>query len=144
MTSIFEVWRETMWRLFISSCLVILILGLAAGTRSQESEPVLKVMDLKLDYAHKVLESIIKQDFKELEDLSFKLVVLTGTEDWKVIRTEEYNRYTADFVRAVKALREAREHKDINESAKAYIDMTLSCVQCHKYVREYQDALNKP
>lgn len=144
MTSIFEVRRETMRRLFISSCLVILILSLVAGTPSQESEPVLKVMSLKLDYTHKVLENIIKEDFKKLEELSFQLVVLTGTEDWKVIRTEEYNRHTADFVRAVNALREARGHKDINESTKAYIDMTLSCVQCHKYVREYQDALNKP
>jgi hypothetical protein len=133
-----------MRRIILSSSLAILILGLATVTGSQESDPVEKVMELKLDYTHKVLENIIKQDFIKLEELSFQLVVLTGTEDWKVIRTEEYNRYTADFVGAVEALKEAREHRDINESAKAYNDMTLSCVQCHKYVREYQDTLNKP
>jgi len=133
-----------MWRRILFCCLVTIILSFAAGTRSQESEPVLKVMDLKLEYTHAVLENIIKEDFKKLEELSFQLVVLTGTEDWKVIRTEEYNRHTADFVRAVDALRDTRGHRDINESTKAYIDMTSSCVRCHKYVRDYQNALNLP
>jgi hypothetical protein len=131
-----------MWRILVSSCVVFLVLGFPTSSRPQESEPVTTVMHLKLDYAQKVLESVIREDFRALEDLSFKLVVLTGTEDWKVIRTEEYNRHTADFVRAVEALRSTRRQRDINESAKAYIDMTLSCVRCHTYVREYQDALN--
>jgi hypothetical protein len=132
-----------MWRLLIASCSSVLILSLASSSGSQENEPVMKVMALKLDYAQKVLKSIVTAEFDELEDLSFRLVVLTGTEDWKVIRTEEYNRHTADFVSAVEALRKARDHKDIDESTKAYIEMTLSCVQCHKYVHEYRDALMK-
>jgi hypothetical protein len=142
-TFIIKAGRISMWRLLIASCSAVFVLGLASSTVSQEIEPVMKVMALKLDYSQKVLESIVKEEFDELEDLSFRLMVLTGTEDWKVIRTEEYNRHTADFVSAVEAFRKARDHKDIDESTKAYIDMTLSCVQCHKYVHEYRDALIK-
>jgi hypothetical protein len=129
-----------MWRLLIASCSAVLVFGLASSSGSQEIEPVTKVMTHKLDYTHEMLESIIKEEFSELEDLSFRLVALTGTEDWKVIRTEAYNRHTADFVDAVEAFRKAHDHKDIDESAQAYIDMTLSCVRCHKYVREYQES----
>jgi hypothetical protein len=143
MTSFFKVWRRLMRRFLTLFFTAVLLSGLATNTRSQESEPVRKVMNLKLDYVQKILISIIKQEFGKLEDLSFQLVVLTGTEDWKVIRSEEYNRHTAEFVRAVEALRGARVHRDIEESAKAYADMTASCVQCHKYVHEYMEALNK-
>jgi hypothetical protein len=133
--------RRTMWRLLTALFSSILILGLAPGTASQKIEPVTKVMTLKLDYTQKLLESIVKAEFDELDDLSFRLVALTGTEDWKVVRTEAYNRHTADFVRAVEAFRKAQDRKDIDEFAQAYVDMTLSCVRCHKYVREYRDTL---
>ena len=49
----------------------------------------------------------------------------------------------ADFRRAVEALGQTHKGGDIDSAALAYLDMTLRCVQCHKYVREYQTGSDK-
>lgn len=122
--------------LFISSLLLLLTSGGTA--KPQETESVKKLMNLKLDSTRTILESIIKQDFEILKDSSFRLGVLTASSDWNVIPTSEYRQNMADFRRAVEALGQTPKGGDIDSAALAYLDMTLRCVQCHKYVREYQ------
>ena len=126
-----------MWRVTLISLSTFLVVS-GASVRSQEADPVKKLMSLKMDYTHQVLESLIKQDFEAIKELSFRLVVLTGTEDWMVIRTPEYSEHTVHFRRAVEAFQEAPKRGDMDAAALAYLDMTLSCVQCHKYVLEYR------
>ena len=117
----------------------LLLLMTSDGTvKSQETGPVKKLMSLKLDHARTILESIIKQDFETLKESSFRLGVLTASSDWLVIPTPEYSQNMADFRRAVEALGETHKGGDIDSAALAYLDMTLRCVQCHKYVRAYQ------
>ncbi len=122
--------------IFFSSLLWLMTSG--GAVKSQETETVEKLMSLKLDHARTILESIIKQDFETLKGSSFRLGVLTASAGWKIIPTPEYNENMADFRRAVEALGEAPKRGDIDSAALAYLDMTLRCVQCHKYVREYQ------
>lgn len=128
-----------MWRVTLI-CLLTTLAAVSADVRSQETEPVRKLMNLKMDYMQQLLESIIKQDFQAINDLAFRLGVLAGTEDWKVIRTEEYSRRSADFRGAVEAFQEASKGANIDDAAPAYAAMTLACVHCHKYVREYRTA----
>ena len=127
--------------IFISGLLWLMTSG--GAVKSQETEPVKKLMSLKLDHARTILESIIKQDFQSLKESSFRLGVLTASAGWKVIPTPEYNQNMADFRRAVEALGETHKGGDIDSAALAYLDMTLRCVQCHKYVREYQMGSNQ-
>lgn len=126
-----------MWRvIYISSLLWLMTTG--STVSSQETEPIKKLMNLKLDSARAILESVIKQDFETLKESSFRLGVLTASSDWNVIPTPEYKQNMADFRRAVEALGETPKGGDIDSAALAYVDMTLRCVQCHKYVRAYQ------
>ena len=111
---------------------------LVASAAKPQQDPVKKLMSLKLDYSQQILGALVSEDFEALKELSFKLGALAGAGDWLVIRSEEYNQRTAEFLRAVEALRDAPKHRNIDAAAMAYVDMTLTCVQCHKYVREYR------
>jgi hypothetical protein len=126
--------------LIITFAVVVLLGGNRAGHPSQTepSESVKKLMSLKLDYMKNVMQSIIEQDYASIEHYSFRMAVLIGANDWKVIRTEEYNRHTDEFENAVEKLLDSSKHRDIDESASAYINTMLKCVQCHKYVRQFQ------
>lgn len=126
-----------MWRVTFIFGLLLLMTG-GGVVKSQETESVKKIMNLKLDSVRTILESIIKEDFETLRESSFRLGILTASSDWKVIHTPEYNQNMAAFRRAVEALGETPKGGDIDSAALAYLDMTLRCVQCHKYVREYQ------
>ncbi len=126
-----------MWRVTFIFGLLLLMTG-GGVVKSQETESVKKIMNLKLDSVRTILESIIKEDFETLRESSFRLGVLTASSDWKIIRTPEFNQNMADFRRAVEALGETPKGGDIDSAALAYLDMTLRCVQCHKYVREYR------
>jgi hypothetical protein len=101
-------------------------------------DPVKKLMSLKLDYSQQILEAVVTEDFEALKELSFRLAALAGSGDWSVIRSEEYNQRTAEFLRAVETLRDAPKYRNIDAAAMAYVDMTLTCVHCHKYVRAYR------
>ena len=126
--------------LIITFAVVVLLGGTRAGRplQTEPSEPVKKLMSLKLDYMKNVMQSIIEQDFATIEHYSFRMTVLLGANDWKVIRTEEYNRHTDEFENAVEELRDSSKHRDIDESASAYMKTMLKCVQCHKYVSKFQ------
>lgn len=131
-----------MWRAICLSGLVLLLTS-GSAVNSQETEAVIKLMNLKMDNTRTILESIIKQDFETLKESSFHLGVLTASSDWNVIPTRKYSQNMADFRRAVEALGKTPKGGDIDSAALAYLDMTLRCVQCHKYVREYQTGSNQ-
>jgi len=45
-----------------------------------------------------------------------------------------------DFRRAAETMIQQAKAKNTDGIALAYVDMTLSCVRCHKYVREVRMA----
>jgi hypothetical protein len=110
---------------------------MAAGT-AQTPEPRRSlggIMRLKLDYAQGVLQSLVLGDFATLERQAFALGRLTEEAEWKVLRTSEYARYSAEFLRATESLIEAARSRDAEGAALDYTTLTFKCLQCHKHVR---------
>ena len=54
---------------------------------------------------------------------------------WKINETEKYLVYTNDFLRRAEGLKKAAKDKNIDAAALAYVDMTLTCVKCHQFLR---------
>ena len=57
-----------------------------------------------------------------------------------MLQTEEYLKQSGDFRRAADALTKAAQEKNVDGAALAYLDMTMKCVNCHKYVRDTRQA----
>ena len=92
------------------------------------------VMREKLGHAQKLLEAVVTSDWVGLETHSRELERLTADPRWTVLKYPEYARHSAGFLRAVRTLHTAASQRDLEATPKAYVDMTLECVNCHQYL----------
>jgi len=119
--------------------LAVLPLGVAGQDKKEDRDEVLaKMMQKKLKSAHLVLDGVAMADFKKLETGGEELIRLAKSETWQLIRSPYYEQHSANFVRATENLVKKAKEKNIDGAALAYVDVTLSCVRCHQYVREHR------
>lgn len=112
---------------------------LVSGFALPDSKATTKdAMKRKLEHAQKALEGITMEKFDSLEKNAAALVKLSQTEAWRTIETDEYRLFSEEFRRHAKALQNAAKKKNIDAASLAYVQMTLTCVNCHKYVRNKQ------
>lgn len=97
-------------------------------------------MKRKLEHSQKALEGMTMEDFDLLEQNAAALVQLSQTAAWRTIETDEYRLFSGEFRRHAKALQTAAQKKNVDAASLAYVQMTLTCVNCHKYVRNKQKA----
>jgi hypothetical protein len=94
------------------------------------------VMQRKLTHAQKVLEGIALNDHAKVASNADELMLCAQEASWRVIKSARYELYSNDFVRNLEGLKKAAKNKNTDAAALAYVDMTLTCVKCHQYVRE--------
>ena len=92
-------------------------------------------MDAKLEHSQKLLKGLTLQDFKAIKKEAQELSLLSRASTWQVLQTEDYIQHSREFRRAADDIRAAAEKNNLDGAALAYVDMTMSCVRCHKYVR---------
>ncbi|MBI3463351.1 MAG: hypothetical protein HY000_09870 [Planctomycetes bacterium] len=107
----------------------------AIPARPQQPSNVAVVMRIKLDHSQKVLEGIAIEDFLLIEKNARQLSLLSQAADWQVLQTPDYLQHSLDFRRSADALASAARNKNLDGAALAYVQMTMNCVNCHKYAR---------
>ncbi|MCU0878576.1 MAG: hypothetical protein MUF06_12395 [Pirellulaceae bacterium] len=114
---------------------VLALGGMLASSASAQNE-VAAFMKAKLVHAEKVLEGLATEDFDLIVKHSQAISLLCQDELWSVVKTVEYHERSKEFQRSVNAITEAARQKNLDAAALAYVNTTLSCVNCHKYVRK--------
>jgi hypothetical protein len=109
--------------------------GIAADAPPQPDR-VAVFMRAKLGHADHVLEGLAVADYEMIERAAQELSLASLDSNWQVLQTEDYIRQSAEFRRACDALKKAAQEKNLDGAALAWVDVTLKCVQCHKYVRD--------
>jgi hypothetical protein len=122
----------------LSGLLIVGLLLSLGGMRGHGEEPktVSDLMRKKLVNAQKVLEGIALGNFKEVAAHGDELMFLSKEAEWKVYKTTQYELYSNEFRRAVDTMVQKAREKNLDGVTLAYLDLTMSCVKCHKYVRE--------
>ena len=92
------------------------------------------VMVRKLDHAQEILKAVVTSDWVRLETHSRELEQLTRDPRWMILQYHEYRRHSDAFVRAVQELHRAAAQRDLEASPRAYVELTLRCVDCHRYL----------
>jgi hypothetical protein len=105
-------------------------------TQGGDSKKVSELMRKKLEHAQRVLEGIALNDFDMILNHADALMQLTKEIEWRAIKTPRYEVQSNEFRRAVENLQEKATQKNLDGAALGYVELTLSCVKCHKYVRE--------
>jgi hypothetical protein len=120
--------------------------GLITGLRVAEAadQPTRTVMQIKLGHAQAVLEGITKEDFPRIEVNAQKIVHLSQGTGWYARQTPEYELFTMEFRRHAQSLVKAAKDQNLDAATGAYMQMTVSCVACHKYMRGARPAAFRP
>jgi len=101
-----------------------------------KSDDVAVFMRAKLDHAQHVIEGLAMEDYQTIYRAAHDLALASQASAWEVLLTEEYARQSADFRRSCEALRAAARDENLDAAALAWMEVTMKCVQCHKYVRQ--------
>lgn len=94
------------------------------------------VMQRKLTHAQKVLEGVATGDFDTIAKNAEELKGCVKDATWRLIETEKYVAFSADFMGHLDNLQAAAKKKNTDAAALAYVEMTLTCVKCHQHVRD--------
>jgi cytochrome c556 len=104
--------------------------------KPQRDAILAEMMQKKVKSAQLVLEGIATADSKKIANNAEELIRIAKSTTWPLILSPQYDTHHADFVRAAEKLVQKAKDKNTDGAALAYIEMTLSCVRCHQYVRE--------
>ncbi len=127
--------------LIVPMVLTALVMCSADGWPQEKKAPPkneerVAIMKKKLTQAQKLLEGLALQDFDKLRSAANELASLRLQVAWMDEKTAEYERFSLDFQRNLESAQRAATEKNIDAAALAYIEMTMTCVKCHKHVKE--------
>ncbi len=104
--------------------------------QDQKKEPILaRFMRQKLGASNKVLKGLVTDDFEEIEKGADALMKMSLAEEWRVSNDPSYARFSLDYQHTVRKLKAKAKKGTIDGSALAWVDVTMSCIECHEWIR---------
>jgi cytochrome c556 len=95
-------------------------------------------MRKKLDFAKDILEGLAVEDYSQISKAARAMKILSQAAEWEVPtipNVEQYLAYTTEFQRRCDDLNQKARQRSLDGATLAFEQLTLSCVNCHKYVR---------
>ncbi len=138
--------RSTLAQLLISFFLVATA-GVVFQTVRAEDEPqaasqvvgpkqeLRDFMHQKLDASNKILEGLVTEDTDMIREGAEVLTELSAAEKWKVSNNVMYLQFSKEFQRNAEKLVEAAREKNLDRAALRWMDTMMSCIECHRFVR---------
>jgi hypothetical protein len=93
-------------------------------------------MRKKLDYSQQILEGIAEADFDRIATNAQAMRALGKVEGFVRGRTPGYRSQLQIFQDATEQLIKHAEKDNVDGAALAFTQLTISCVNCHKHLRE--------
>ncbi len=121
--------------------LVLLILALLSGgnkssfSQADKKFSAKEAMRQKLICSQEALVGITLADYDRIAKNAKKLVELSNKTNWYSRQVPEYELFLNEFRRNAQDLVSASEQKNLDAATLAYVQITFSCVSCHKFIR---------
>lgn len=93
-------------------------------------------MRIKLLATQNIFEGLTTGKLSQIEEGINEVKGITEGERWVAIDNDYYRKLTDDFVTTTKRLTEAAESKNLDAIALRFYQMSTSCIDCHKHVRD--------
>jgi hypothetical protein len=119
---------------------MIAAFALRASTAQQPTQKRSRAefMRQKLGFAKDALEGLALEQFATIEKSGKALKRLSEAAEWEVATIPDFTDYvamTTEFQRYADDLVKQAKQKNIDGATLAFLKLTTSCVQCHKFVR---------
>jgi len=92
-------------------------------------------MKQKLTASQNILAGLTKGDYEAIEKNAQSMLAVGYLEKWVRADTPGYQKLMKDFEYANKALAMAAREKNLDGATISYVQLTFSCVHCHKVIR---------
>jgi len=93
-------------------------------------------MKQKLGASQNILAGLTTADYESIEKNARSMIAIGYLEKWVRADTPGYQTMLRDFDFANKSLVLAAREKNLDGATVAYLQLTLSCVHCHRIVRD--------
>jgi hypothetical protein len=93
-------------------------------------------MRSKLLYAQNIFAGLTAGDFMRIKAGIKEVQGITEGEKWVAIDNDLYRKLTEDFKTTTQRLSDAAESGNLEAVALRYYQMSTSCIDCHKHIRE--------
>lgn len=132
-------------RVRLTAAVIVTLVSFAAwpaAAKQPKADPKAKpdvkaeVMKKKLALSQKILEGLALEDFDKIKTGADDLVTVRQHAAFMVSKTAKYEGYTNDFQKHLEEIQKAAKKKSVEAAALGYVEMTLTCVRCHQYVRD--------
>jgi hypothetical protein len=106
-----------------------------------ESKPEKKNANLtafmrkKLNSAQDIIEGLALEDFEKIEKGARELKASSAAAEFRMIHDKVYADFADDFHRTAAKLEKAATEKRLEGATLAFMDLTMNCVECHKFSR---------
>lgn len=94
-------------------------------------------MHMKLDASQKILAGLALEDFELIQEGAGKLQEMSAAAKWRVTNDAFYREHSADFQKMVQRLSKNAKEEKLDGSALAWIEVTMQCIECHKWTRAH-------
>jgi len=128
-----------MWRHGLLVGVAVLAFCVAPSIRGQaakQDKATSTLMQRKLAESQKVLEGLALNDFGAIAKHADELILISKTAEWRVLKTPEYEMFSNSFQRSAGDMVKHAKAKNIDAAALSYVEMTMTCLKCHKHVRD--------
>ena len=128
-------------RLPVSVCLSLFAMatiGLlwADDQKKDDKQPLNKLMEVKLETSKNVLAAVAKNDFSQVEKNAQELTRISNELAKQFPRNAAFQELGKEYRHEVQGLVKASRAKNSEAMALAYVKTTLSCFNCHNYIRD--------
>ena len=94
-----------------------------------------KFMRKKLEASSQILEGLATENPALITQGARVLAEMSDAEHWNVQNDVMYRQLSSEFQRTATGLRDAAETNNFDAAALKWIDTTMKCIECHKFVR---------
>ena len=92
-------------------------------------------MRKKLEASSQILDGLTSENAQLIIKGAKALVEMSAAEKWQVRNDVMYRQFSGEFQRSAQSLLEAAEKENYDAAALKWIDTTMKCLECHKFVR---------
>jgi len=110
----------------------------AAGQPRSEKKPdesMRTFMRAKLAASTKILEGLALEDLDLVREGAVELNRMSTAEKWRRHDDMLYRQFSAEFRQTTADLIESSKQGLLDRSALKWMDATMNCIECHRYVR---------
>jgi hypothetical protein len=92
-------------------------------------------MRRKLAASNQILEGLCLEDLKLVAQGAKTLNEMSDAERWQVSNDAMYRQFSGEFRQVTSGLVKAAEENNLDRATLRWVDATMSCMECHRFVR---------